>query len=125
MGYKKIIMEPLKVNIVNVVQLIADIDAQKEYEINVPIAHIPTELISQWFDDFYHPENKSYSDVFTDKELSVLEEFNDFFDQRVSQLPDTLLEMHNSFVWKEVVGKAQWVLAMLGWKDIVAKYDEK
>ena len=116
-------MHPAKVNTINTLQLIADIEAQKSYEANVPIADVPAELVNQWFDDFYHPDSDWYKEPFTNNELDVLGEFHAFYDARVSSLPDSLDEMHQCYQWIEVVGKAQWALNMLNWQGVVATYD--
>ncbi len=117
-------MDAYKANVINTVRLIADIDAQLEYEKNVPIANVPNELICQWFDDFYLSEFEWFKNKFTKKEWLVLEEFNDYYKKRLDNIPDTLEKMHKSYSWKEVVGKAQWVLEMLNWREIDAKYDD-
>ncbi len=116
-------MHAAKVNTINTIQLIADLEAQKEYETSAPIADVPSELVNQWFDDFYYPDSDWYKEPFTSKELEVLGEFNSFYDARVSSLPDTLEQMHNCYQWKEVVGKSQWVLNILNWQGVVAAYD--
>ena len=66
--------------------------------------------------------NRGSTETFTDRELEVLSEFNEFYDQRADQLPETLEEMHSDLQWQEVLRKAQWVLHMLGWEDIEVRY---
>ena len=56
-------MNPPKANTINVVQLIADVDRQKEYERSVPITDVLAELVCQWFDDCYHSESRLYRDI--------------------------------------------------------------
>lgn len=52
-------MHPAKVNTINTIQLIADLEAQSKYEATAAIAHVPDELVNQWFDDFHHPDADS------------------------------------------------------------------
>ncbi len=115
-------MHPAKVNTINTIQLISDTAAQLEYQSKAQI-NVANELVNQWFDDFYHPDSDWYRTPFTEQELSVLSEFNEFYDERVQYLPNTLAEMLKNYAWKEVVGKAQWVLNMLNWQGVVATYE--
>ncbi|MCV2885391.1 hypothetical protein OE749_11865 [Aestuariibacter sp. AA17] len=87
-------------------------------------ANVAWELVNQWFDDFYHPSAESFRSSFSTDELDVLEEFDSFYDERVNTLADTLIELHKSNEWKEVVNKANWVLVTLGWKEVIAKYED-
>jgi len=113
-------MEPNRAFTIQTIQLIADLDAQLQYEHDVPIANVPSELVCSWFDDVYHPEYQEYCSVFSQQELDVMSEFNTFYDERVEKLPDTLVAMHNNYEWNQVVLKAKWVLVKLNWKDINA-----
>lgn len=117
-------MHPDRVNVINVLQLIADLDAQKEYERTVPIADVPSELQCQWFDDSFHPDHLPFRSSFFPEEWEVLMEFHNCYDLRSKRLPDTLEEMHVSSAWLEVVNKANWVLDKLGWRGVEAKYDD-
>lgn len=105
---------------IQTIQLIADTEAQERYEIDVPIADVPSELVCQWFDDIYKAEWEPYREAFTSKELEVLAEFNAFYDSLVDRLPETLEEMHRCYAWRQIVGKAEWVLAMLKWESLEA-----
>lgn len=113
-------MKPSRAYTIQTLQLIADIEAQRQYEKNVPIADVPSELICQWFDDYYHPESEEYRLAFTDEELDTMAEFSKFYDSRVEKLPQTLNEMHQCDTWRQIVEKAQWVLDKLQWDGIDA-----
>ncbi len=121
---KGIIMEPRRVNVINTLQLIASKEQQDEYDQDVPIANIATELVNQWFDDHFHCEEAWFRDLFSDDEWKTLMEFHNYYNAKVNNLPDSYEELREDFNWKQIIGKAQWALAMLGWTDIEAKYDE-
>ena len=97
--------------------MISDLEAQKSYETNVPIADVPSELVCSWFDDCWWPEDKEFLKLFTKREIEVLKEFNTYYDQKLKKIPlSSLTDMHDSYQWQQVVGKAQWVLSMLHWQ---------
>jgi hypothetical protein len=119
-------MEPVKVNIINILQLLASVQQQDNYNRDVPIANVSVELVNQWFDDFFDVTDGSdwLVEYFNGGEISILMEFHKYYDARVDNLPGNYEELREDFNWKQIVGKAQWALAMLGWTDIEAKYDE-
>ena len=116
-------MGPHRVNIINTLQLIAAPSEQLEYQQNAPGINVATELVNQWFDDFYHPGDAKFDAEFTPRELETLAEFNEFYDVRVSQLPDRLFEMHESPVWLDVMAAANKVLRTNGWIGVDARYE--
>ena len=121
---KEAILEARKVNIINTLQLISSVSQQDQYDRDVPIANVSSELINQWFDDSFFPEKEWIRELFTDNEWKILMEFHDFYDIRVDKLPNNYAELKKNFHWKEIVGKANWALDMLKWRDLEAKYDD-
>jgi hypothetical protein len=116
-------MGPHRVNIINTLQLIASQADQLAYQQQVPGVNVAAELVNQWFDDFYHPVDAKFDAEFSPFELETLAEFNDFYDVRVSQLPDRLSGMLESPVWLEVVAAANKVLQLNNWLDVKARYE--
>ncbi len=105
---------------IEILVLIASYEAQKEYEKNVPIADVPSELVCIWFDDFYN-RTPQFEKDFTEKELEMLSEFNSFFDDRVDRLPDSregLEKLQKSKLWKEISEKAGSILLKLRRKNV-------
>jgi len=117
-------MGPHRVNIINTLQLIASATDQIAYQQLVPGVNVATELVNQWFDDFYHPGDARFDAEFSRGELEALAEFNAFYDVRVSQLPDWLSEMLESPVWLEVMAAAHKLLEANGWLDVKARYED-
>ncbi len=115
-------MGPHRVNVINTLQLIAVPAEQLRYQDAAPV-NVAHELVNQWFDDFYHPTSASFASEFSNRELETLAEFSQFFDARVSLLPDTLAEMLQAEAWSEVVAKANSVLASCGWQEVQARYE--
>lgn len=117
-------MNPRKVNVINTLQLLASTEQQDEYDRDVPIANVATELVNQWFDDHFRKEADWFRELFASEEWSVLIEFSDFFERRLDRLPDNYEPLRNNFYWKEIVGKANWALDMLNWRNLDARYDK-
>lgn len=115
-------MAPHRVNIINTMQLIASARDQLEYQ-NSSQVNVASELVNQWFCDFYHPADPRFMSAFSDKELKALRDFNSFFDCRVHALPETLGEMLASQAWEDVIMHAQIVLDKLGWQGLEARYE--
>ena len=115
-------MGPHRVNIINVLQIIAEPADQLLYQAKAPV-NVANELVNQWFDDFYHPTSPQFPSEFSGEELERLAEFNRFFDERIALLPDSLAEMLNVAAWCEVVAKANAVLAVCGWQEAQARYE--
>jgi hypothetical protein len=90
-------------------ELLADAEAQRAYERNVPIADVPGELLCGWFDDVYHPEDQAFQAAFGPRELDALAEFNDLFTAAEAVLPEPLpplcdLQAHPA--WSRVISGA-------------------
>lgn len=100
---------------IEILELIASYEAQKKYEKNVQIANVPAELVCMWFDDFYHL-TPQFIECFSESELKALSDFNEFYDKRVKNLPDSdkgLNELQQSNYWKEISDKAKNILPIL------------
>lgn len=93
-----------------------------EYQSKAPV-NVASDLVNQWFDDFYHPTDARFRSEFSREELAWLVQFNAIYDERASSLPDTLTEMHKSVVWEEVMTYASKVLQACDWVGVHARYD--
>ncbi|WP_411885729.1 hypothetical protein [Polaromonas sp. YR568] len=114
-------MGPHRANIINTLQLIAAPSQQLEYQEKAALINVATELVNQWFDDFYHPGDAKFDAEFSPHELEVLADFNQFYDVRVSRLPDQLSEMLESPVWLEVMATANGILRAHNWLGVKAE----
>ena len=114
---------PHKINLIGTLQLLASPEEQGRYSKTCPGINIKIELVNQWFDDFYIPEEAWFRELFTPEEISILAGFNDFFDSRVDGLPDDYAALRVSPVWADVVEQAGLAVKALGWEDLKASYD--
>ena len=97
---------------IELLELLSSLEAQSDYEKNVPIADVPAELVCMWFDDFWHPDD-TLKKHFQPYELAALEDFHRFYEARVDDLPSLtkgLEGLHSSPKWLEVVEKASQTL---------------
>ncbi|UUZ48573.1 hypothetical protein LP420_38705 [Massilia sp. B-10] len=115
-------MGPHRVNIINLLNLIASHRDQHEYQESAPV-NVANELVNQWFDDFYHPTDAQFVSQFSSDELIRLKQFDVYFNERVSDLPDSLDALHTCPTWDEVMDYASGVLDACGWRGIEACYD--
>src|SRR5436190_14097080 len=69
----------LRRSIIDLLRLLADADAQLEYERSVPIANVPAELFCMWADDQYHPDSDLFRAAFAPDEVEVLAIFDEQF----------------------------------------------
>ncbi len=112
-------MNNFKSNLIDNIEMISNPKRQEEYYESVSIADVPSELISGWFDDGFYVDDEDFRKEFSDEEWLVLCEFNDFFESRLTKLPDNFSELANNYFWKEIVGKANWVLDVLKWRNVL------
>jgi hypothetical protein len=117
-------MNAHRANIINILQLIASPADAVEYQRRAPGVNVAGELVNQWFDDFYHPGSPEFEAAFSHGELTELDCFSRFFDDRVNTLPDELTSMLASPGWQQVSTLAVAVLDRLGWTGLVAGYDD-
>ena len=69
-------------------ELLANPNAQRDYERDAPIADVPAELFCGWFDDSYHPEDPAFQAAFNPRELALLADFNDLFAAAEREIPE-------------------------------------
>lgn len=96
-------------------ELLSSREAQAQYEVDVPIANVPAELLCMWFDDRYHPETVWFTEAFTSRERAALAAFDAFFSAVADGLPTEggVMVLHAESVWTGVCEKAAEVLAAL------------
>jgi len=117
-------MNAHRVNIINVLQLIASPAAALAYQRQVPAVKVANELVNQWFDDFYHPGSPQFEAAFSGDELAELANFHRSFDAKADGLPDDFGALLASSAWRQVSSDASAVLDRLGWTGLVANYDD-
>lgn len=95
--------------------LLADPAAQREYEVEVPIANVPAELVFMWFDDHYHPDSSWFIEAFSPGERERLADFNRVFDGVFQSLPTNggVFALQSTPQWNTVCRAAAEALAAL------------
>ena len=71
----------------NVLDLWNSASKQLEYQKNVPIAQVSSELFNQW-NDFYYPDSKHFKLAFNEKEKEILSDFDKVLNHISEKLPD-------------------------------------
>lgn len=115
-------MGPHRVNIINFLNLIASRREQLEYQESTSV-NVANELVNQWFDDFYHPTDAQFSSQFSSDELLLLKQFDAYYNERLSLLPDSLDGLHGTRAWDEVMAYAGVILDACRWRGIEARYE--
>lgn len=115
-------MGPHRVNIINLLNLIASRSEQLEYQESAAV-NVANELVNQWFDDFYHPADMQFVSQFSADELLLLKRFDAYYNERLALLPDSLDGLLGSRAWDEVMAYAGGVLDACRWRGIEARYE--
>jgi hypothetical protein len=117
-------MGPHRVNIINLLNLIASRSEQLEYQESAPV-NVANEMVNQWFDDFYHPADEQFASQLSADELVLLKRFDAYYNERLALLPDSLDGLLRNRAWDEVVAYVGCVLDACRWRGIEAHYDRK
>ena len=106
----------LRNSIIKLLGLFASEEQQLNYEKNVPHVDITVELVCEWFDDLYHPNDAVFISSFTNDELAALADFNKFYDEREKLLPESLGTVRTWLVnptWREIMKKSEATLKQI------------
>ncbi len=111
-------MNDLRNSILKEIQLLADLNSQIKYENDVPIAHVPSELVCGWFDDLYHPGTELFNNAFSKQEKAILAEFNKQYEELLKKvnpkaMSGTVADLHKDKQWQIIVSSAQEAMIKL------------
>jgi hypothetical protein len=84
----------LRENILNVLDLWNSVDKQLEYQSNVPIAQVSSELFNQWA-DFYYPDSKHFKIAFDKIENEILSDFDKLLNHISDKFPNGIEYISN------------------------------
>lgn len=102
--------------IIDLLQLLSSENEQLAYETNVSHVDITVELICMWFNDLYWPDDEFFISCFTQDELNALAQFDQYYRDRKSQLPEsqgTVRTWLASPVWREIMLEASRTLEQI------------
>ena len=93
--------ERIRSSLLGLLDLIGDFEAQRAYERNVPIANVPAELVSMWFDDAYQPDSEQHAKAFSAREQELLARFHAAYNECADDLPcdNGVSALHQSSQW--------------------------
>ena len=94
---------------IEALRLLADPQAHLKYELEVPSANVPAELVCMWFDDL---DAGMPSAGLAPSDASRLRAFSNFYASRVKSLPSDggVAALHASPAWQEVMVGARTTL---------------
>lgn len=99
----------IRKQVIDVLLLWSSAEKQLEYQKNVPIADVASELFCQWCDDSYHPGSDLFGLAFNAEEQSALKIFDQAISEISSKTPSNLPHIETfikSDEWKVVNGAA-------------------
>ena len=112
---KKDFIKVMRKNIFEIIELWSSKDKQLDYQENVPIADVSSELFCQWADT-YTPEFIDFRETFNTIELGLLSEFDKelhiISDKKPKPLPE-IREFIETAEWKALNDKAKEILIEL------------
>jgi hypothetical protein len=91
----------MRENVIQTLRLIADGEAQRRYQSQVPFVSIPHEMFNQW-DDFFHPTFEDFRAAFSVNEFQALLRFQGVMDvlgTQCARILPPLDEFQKTGVW--------------------------
>jgi hypothetical protein len=87
---RRVVEQRVRNRIIEYLEVASSLEAQQEYERDVPIAYIPYEVINQW-DDWVHKdprEDRDLSDVYDAAEVEAMGQFHAAWQDAASAVPN-------------------------------------
>ncbi len=103
------LIDTIRKNIIDTLGILSNREEQSKYP-------VPVEWFCFWFDDYYHPTDRTFQEAFTAAELEALSAFNEFFNSVTRQIGDPPSKPDDLWiipVWKQVMQKADLTLKKL------------
>jgi hypothetical protein len=100
---------PFREIAIDLLQLYASPELQRQYQADVPFVPVPVELLCMWFDDFWHV-TEELRQSFSELEFEALESFHRVFAARGPLLGDPLPDLDTMLtlpLWAEIVACAR------------------
>lgn len=98
------LLNRIRENILNCIDLWTSKDKQLDYQKRVPIAQVSAELFCDW-EDFYHPDNTEFKKAFNEQERQLLADFNRTLFEEADTTKKELSnieEFVNTLEWKKI-----------------------
>lgn len=103
---ERVVEQRVRNRIIEYLELASSFEAQRRYETDAPIAHVPYEVINQWDDQVWiHPsENPHNFDVYDAAEVEAFCRFQEVLDAVAAAVPDDYPPL------RDVLGLPEWTL---------------
>jgi hypothetical protein len=87
----RVVEQRIRNRVIEYLALASSFDAQLTYEREVPIEHVPYEIINLWEDSFpVDPRRRlDLSEVYTSEEVEALQDYHEVWELAAAALPDT------------------------------------
>ena len=88
---RRVVEQRVRNRVIEYLELAGSFEEQQEYERNVPIAHIPYEVIEQWRDSVRKDprEDPNPLDVYDEAEVEAMGQFHAAWEDAVSAVPNS------------------------------------
>ena len=93
--------------IIKEIELLSSPSMQLQYEIDVPIANVPAELVCGFCDDLFHPESEQIKSQFTGQEINELSLLYKALSDTTNIEVSTVKELLKHKKWLAVIEKAK------------------
>lgn len=108
---ERIVQQRIRNRVIEYLELASSYEDQQRYEREVPIAHVPYEVINQWGDNFPQGPDAEFrrSDVFSRDEITAITRFHEVLEAVTSAVPDdfpTLEAVQAMPAWDRLRGAA-------------------
>jgi|GEM_PF-1166067 len=88
---------------IEMIELLSLPSEQIKYEMNVPIADVPAELICGFCDDLYHPKSERFIAEFSEDELKTMAHLYGLLAEAAKISVGSVTELQKSPEWRSVV----------------------
>src|SRR4051812_6643383 len=100
--------------VIGLVGTFASVREQIHYQCDVPGGNATAELICQWFDDLYHPDDETWRSLFTPHQLEAMAAFHRLFSAELPHLDRVAVwEAQTNPHWRRVVEAAATAYSVL------------
>ena len=104
--------------VIGLLRMLSSEAEQRQYQRNVPWVNVGTELVCQWFNDLYHPDDAAFRSLFSADQLRAMANFNALFTKRHSQLPSPgITSWYGNPLWEKIGRAAAAALQSLDQAD--------
>lgn len=108
--------DQMRRNVSDLLTLLSDVEAQREYQRDVPIASVPVEMRCMWLDDMYHPDDAVFRRAFSAEERAALAKFHAIYEAVTAEIrpwPEVLADLQALPAWDRVLQAASVALRVL------------